>query len=323
MDKDTAIRFLRALNAKSIQVGSKWVTASCVLAPWTHQSGKDAHPSFAIQLDPNNESHYNCFSCGGGDLITLVHRMVSYGATSPQYDLKTAMALAVEDGDRPVSFHVKEWGERVESEPYVTYPELWLSSFMPAIQSPRATKYLHKRGLSDSVITALDLRYDTEKNAVCFPIRDFDGVLCGLRARRLSPTEEQPRYHIYKTGTGQHNRLVWYGEHWLDFDKPVVMCESVFDVASVFRVYENVCAPMTAGFTEDRAKRMRQAVEIVTLFDEDKAGDGARRRINKFLPATPVTHVHPPEGKKDAGEMTTAELRELLSSLVKLKPEQP
>jgi hypothetical protein len=236
--------------------------------------------------------------------------------------IETAMALAVADGDRPVSFNVKEWGAPAEAEPYVTYPELWLATFHHAIASPRAATYLRHRGLSDSVITALDLRYDTERDAVCFPVRDFAGDLCGLRARRIAPTDDQPRYHIYKTGTGQHNRLVWYGESWLNFDKPVVMCESVFDAASVFRVYENVCAPMTAGFTEDRAKRMRQAVEIVTLFDSDKAGDGARKRVNKFLSAAQVTHVFPPEGKKDAGEMTVTELRELLSSLLKLKQEQ-
>jgi DNA primase len=220
-----------------------------------------------------------------------------------------------------VSFTVKEWGEVIEDELYVTYPELWLATFMQATHSPRAMKYLRKRDVPDSVITRLDLRYDTEIDAICFPVRDFNHDLCGLRARRLKPTDDEPRYHIYKTGTGQHNKLVWYGEDWLNFDKPVLMCESVFDVASVLRVYENVCAPMTAGFTEGRAKRMRQAIEIITLFDADTAGDKARDRVNKFLSAARITHAHPPEGKKDAGEMTVEELRELLSSLVKLKPE--
>jgi len=156
---------------------------------------------------------------------------------------------------------------------------------------------------------------------VAFPIRDFNGDLCGLRARRLAPTDDQPRYHNYKSGTGKHNVLVWYGEHWLNFDKPVLMCESVFDVASAFRVYRNVCAPMTAGFKEERARRMKQAIEIVTLFDGDKAGDKARQRVSRYLSAAKITHLYPPEGRKDPGEMTIPELRELLGPRLKLRKE--
>ena len=319
MDREAIQVFLRALSAKSIQHTPGWVTASCPLSPWTHQSRKDNHPSFAISVDPEGESHYNCFVCGGGDLITLVSLLDAYGAEAPRYDLKSAVELAVADGDRPLAFSVKDWGQKIAAEPYVTFPEMWLATFVEALRVPRARQYLHGRGLSDSVIRKLDLRYDTERDAVCFPIRDFDGVLCGLRARRLAPTDDMPRYHIYKTGTGKHNRMVWYGESWLNFDKPIVMCESVFDAASVYRVYRNVCAPMTAGFTEERAKRMRRAVDIITLFDADKAGDKARQRIRQYLPSAHIVNVYPTEGRKDAGELSVGELRELLGSLVKLR----
>lgn len=297
--------------------GAGWVSCSCPLAPWEHQSGKDVHPSFAIKCSDTEESSYNCFTCGGGDLITLIHKLARHGASLPQYNLKTALEVAIADGERPLSFHVKEWGVP-EAAPYVTFPELWLATFMHAMQSPRAHTYLNHRGLPDRVIEQLDLRYDTEKDTICFPIRDFDSTLCGLRGRRIAPTGDQPRYHVYKSALRSHNSSVWYGESWINFDKPVVMCESVFDAASICRVYANVCAPMSAGFSEDRARRMRQAVEIVTLFDADKAGDKARSRVSMYLSSAFITHLFPPEGRKDPGEMTESELRELLCGVLPL-----
>ena len=99
----------------------------------------------------------------------------------------------------------------------------------------------------------------------------------------------------------------------------IMFAAAVFDVASAFRVYRNVCAPMTAGFSEARARRLRSAIEIVTLFDADKAGDRARQRASQRFPHARVRHLFPPDGKKDAGEMTRAELRALLSDHLPLR----
>lgn len=322
MDAATIKRFLRAVNARNVTVSGSWVQAACPLAPWQHKSGRDSHPSFAVKVEPEAESPYNCFSCGGGpDLLTLVQALAAHGATAPRYDLKTAVALAVEDGDRPIRFTVKEWGAEADAEEYVTLPEPWLATFMPAAQSPRAMRYLKSRDVPDSVITFLDLRYDTEKDAVCFPIRDAEGVLCALRGRRLRPKGDAPKYHVYGDAKGRRNTAVWYGEAWLDFDKPVLMVESVFDVASALRVYRNVCAPMTAGFSERRAARLKQAIEVVTVFDADPAGDKARARASQRLPGARVTHLYPPAGHKDVGDMSVADLRELLSGKLRLTKE--
>lgn len=319
MDRNGILRFLRALSATNVAARGPWITASCPLAPFTHQSGKDAHPSFAIEVKDDAESRYNCFSCGGGDLMSLVFALKHHGASLPRYDLKTATEIAVADGEHPLHFNVKEWGQPAKAlEEYVVFPERWLETFMPALQSPRASRYLSKRGLSQEIVQALDLRYDTELNAVCFPIRDFDKRLCGLRGRRIAPADDEPRYHMYGNHKGQRNTLVWYGESWIDFDQPLVLVESVFDLASVYRVYRNVAAPLSVSFSEPRAKRLKQATEIITLFDSDKAGDKARERISKYLPRTRCRHVHLPEGVKDPGELNVDDIRTLLQGLVKL-----
>ena len=318
MDKPEIKAFLQALSARSVEVHTQWVQASCPLAPWTHSSGRDAHPSFAIKIEPAKESTYNCFSCGGGDLMDLVQKLARHGAELPRYDLKTAVELASADGDRPLAFRVKDWGATVEdAEPYVTFPEPWLDSFVSALAVPRALKYLKGRRVYESVISALDLRYDHERDAVCFPVRDFDGQLCGLRGRHLRPGEGPP-YHMYGDADGHRNNQVWLGEAWIDFDKPLVMCESVFDLAAIYPHYHNVCAPLTVSFKRRKARRMRQAVDIITVFDADKGGDKGRERISRYLGRANITHVMLPEGT-DPGALPSTELREYLSPFVKLR----
>ena len=73
----------------------------------------------------------------------------------------------------------------------------------------------------------LDLRYDPIERRVCFPIRDFTGALVGLHGRAIDKdtTLKYRMYTVYK----QKNPMIWYGEHWVDFDKPVLLVESVFD----------------------------------------------------------------------------------------------
>jgi len=318
MNKAGVIQYLKALGAANVSQHGSWVQASCPLAPWEHSSGRDTHPSFAIEIKDNDPSRYNCFTCGGGDLTSLLFKLQHHGAATPRYDLKSATAIAVADGEHPIRFAVKEWGEDAEAAlPYYTLPEVWLDTFIPATRAPRAVKYLRSRGLSTSLATRLDLRFDTDKDAICFPIRDFDGVLCAMRARRIAPRDDQPRYHVYGDADGNRNTLVWYGEPWVDFDQPIVMVESVFDLASVYRVYRNVCSPMTSGFSEQRVKRMSRATEIVTLFDADKAGDKARHKVSRYLPNTKCSHLHLEDGM-DPGDYAPQDLIDLLEPLIRL-----
>jgi DNA primase len=200
--------------------------------------------------------------------------------------------------------------------PEVFFSERWLASFYRATDSVAAMSYLATRQITHRVIELLDLRYDSSLNAVGFPIRNFSGVLCGMRARIIAPAPEQPRYHVYRTSDGRHNQFAFLGESMLDFDKPIVMTESVFDLASVLRVYPNVCAPMSAAVSRGRLKRLNRVVELVTLFDADSAGDRARKTVRAALSDAYITDVFPTDGCKDAGEMSVVQLVALLKRYV-------
>lgn len=317
MDANSAIALLRALGATQISSGSNWVRSSCPLAFLTHQSGHDTHPSFAIKCADDKESYYNCFTCGSGDLQSLVYQIYKARKGDPKCNFELAMKIAAEDTEHDLSLSIKPWGAGQAAEPMVEFSEDWLESFPVAHRVKRANQYLQSRGLNRSMMVFADIRYDTSLDAVAFPIRDFQGVLRGLRARKLKPSKDEGPYHIYRTKEGKQNPLVWYGEWYLNFALPVVVVESLFDVMSILRVYGNVCAPMSAGFSEQKARRLRAATRIISFFDEDKAGYKARERLRKALPFTPITNVYCPSAM-DPGDLSGSEISKLIAKYVRL-----
>lgn len=315
MNKENVRKFALCIGTKVESVSSAgWASCKCPLAPWTHDSGKDGNPSFAIKIEESGESTFNCYTCKSGDLLQLVQLLKGFGAKAPKYKLADAVALvmAEDEADQNVVV-VKDYEEVEATTTFHPFKESWVYSFMPAKKSPAAMKYLSTRQISPAIIEALNLRFDTSKKTVCFPYRDFKNRLAGFRGRYINPAPGTSSYHMYKSHEGGYNPQVWYGEEWVDLDRPVVMVESVFDLASVARVYDNVVAPLTVGMSMEKVKRMANALEIITLFDNGVGGDKARKLIDKYLPKSSRVHLLP-ENAKDPGEMNELQVIAQLSA---------
>lgn len=331
MDKDAVKLFAGYVGTKVENVSSQgWAQIKCPLARWTHDSGKDSNPSAAISIKPGGYSHFTCFTCENHDLLGLVQRLREFGAQAPKFNIKAAMELVNAEGEQEVAVAIKDYDAPIGQEEDdgnndTVFSEDWLCSFPPARKVKVAREYLASRGVDPYTVHDLDLRWDPKRATVCFPIRDIYGRLCGLRGRRVAPQEGQPSYHMYKTKDGpdgRYNRLVWLGENRVDWDKPVLMVESVFDYAACFPLYENVVAPLTVGMGPRKVKRMASALDIVTLFDLGAGGNKARQLIDKYLPSNYRRHLlpfgphryKPGEDAKDPGEMRQPELYALLAS---------
>jgi hypothetical protein len=321
VDKQDTIQLLNFLNAQQVNHGNKWITCCCPLSPWTHDSGKDSNPSFAVKVEPGGESIYNCYTCGHGDLMDLVHRMSELGAQAPKYNLKSAAQLIAQEMEGGVSLNIAEWNTQPEEEVLNPWPETFTSQYPSALDVPIARKYLYLRGVTSSVIESLDIRFDLPRMAVVFPIRDFEGVLMGARGRYIKPKPGAPRYHAYKMGNDYENKSVWYGEEHIDLDNRVVMVESVFDYARAIQITENVIAPLTTGFNKAKAKRLSGVWMITTLFDVGVGGDKAREKVDKYWPDAVITHLKPPAHEAgldckpadDPGNMTDQQLRNVFA----------
>ncbi len=242
-------------------------------------------------------------------------RYLTRGQAGHGYDFATALKL-VQSEEGEVVLSEESAYEKAMVAPVntsIVFPEDWLDSFPKAYAANHVHPYLWKRAVPYWVAEHLDFRVDTFRNRVCVPIRDEQGVLRGFHGRTF--VGEEPPYLAY-TYKKMANPNVWLNENHLDRSRPVVFAESVFDLARTLEVYDNVVSPLSVGVNASRMKRMLGLVSIITLFDNDAAGNTARHKVGTFFSGDLVTHVLPPAEYGDAGKCPPAVLAELLAPFV-------
>lgn len=300
-----------------------WVQCKCVLAPWTHSKGTDSNPSLGIKVDNMKAAgQVHCFACNFGgdqmDLLLELHRL-NKADKQGEYDIAGAMKLLTSaEEEAPLSLgDIGDYEEDVTSLPEdgKLFPEWWLNSFPAGYDHP----YLQTRKggmVPYAVAKALDLRYDPVRQRIGFPIRDEKGFLRGFHGRDVTGKQEL-KYCMYPYQK-ETNPMVWLGEHWVDYEKPVVIAESVFDLARIYQVYRNVVCPLTASISSEKIKRIGAATEIFCIMDDDNAGHAATAKLQKYLPDSVFKVIPLPEGAKDPGDMSVHQVAMMLEPFLQL-----
>jgi len=291
-----------------------WVVASCPFAFWKHSGGTDKNPSFGVRIAPGKTSHFHCFSCNtSGDLedmlFELKHLLKKFPLKFPtvwsEINLGTAMqVIATENAD--LQLDIPDWEDAPETpEEPVAFPEWWLDSFPSAEKFHEAIDYLANRGVDFKKIAHYDVRFDPVQKRVCFPFRNKKKELMGLHGRSIVPKQGYFSYGF----ENRRNKLVWFGEEWVNFEIPLVMVESIFDLTQTRKIWNNTVAPFSAGISKLKAKRMRDADSIITMFDAGKGGQAARKAIVKYLGKDiPIKHIYLTDELCDPGQMSTLEI---------------
>lgn len=320
MNRERIVALLPHLNSKVTGNRGSWIEGYCPLGPWRH-GGRDKNPSFAVKASDQKKSICKCLSCGfGGDLRDLALKIQEYQRKSPEigYHLAGAMQLIAHEFSE-LEFDmgsIPDYEEPVAKKELV-FPESWLQSFHLLSKFPAALQYVKSRGLTDKMITELELRYDPIQKRVGFPFRDFKHRLMGMQGRSLEPHAEL-RYFQY--GYKDHRNMhCWMGENTLDLDQPVVLCEGPFDYTSIMRVYPNVAASFTSGLSRDKVRRLSDASEIITFYDHGNGGDAARARIRDLLKGYPIVDVIPSVEEDDAGNLAADQVAAYLEPHVSLR----
>lgn len=315
---EQAAELLGAENVKAPN-GGGWVHFNCPFW-WDHESAVDSRPSFGFLIcDEGVESPAHCWACNFSGSLANVIQALKFKKV--ELDYKALMALATaewEGGSLPTLPDAHEGPTKLH-----VFPESWLATFPPVGQSGQALAYLATRKggpVPPQVQAMLDLRWDGFRSRVCFPIRGADHKLYGFHGRATKSTEEL-KYYAYGY-QGRRNPQVWLGEDTVDWDKPVVIAESVFDLARVKQVYRNVISPLKAGLNDHMLERIKPAFEIVTLFDPDKAGTIARQKVTKWAHYGSVKRMvtHVVLDDFDAGDHEASALADVLSKYVKPDP---
>lgn len=302
MDKASVIKFAKQLGLQSINSTKRagWVTARCPLAKWDHERGTDRSPSFGIRHSKRRD-RCHCFSCGfSGDLEDLLLRLaiLSRGDKLAAKKIRAARECLT---DKPTLYIGSDDDEEEEDyDEIIEWPEWYLASMHRCYDH----KYLAKRDggpVPLGVAKLMDFRYDERRKRIGVPVRDFDGRLMGFHARDVTGKSDI-KYLAYKYN-GHYNRPIWLGEHWVDWNRPLLVVESVFDMARALQCYRNVVCPLYAAPPRSKVQRLSPAIRVVSLFDSDKAGQGGLSRLKKWLPDTKIISPGLPAGYKDPGEV--------------------
>lgn len=326
MNKENILALFECLGVKNLQFGEEWVRGSCPLAFARHQKGTDKRPSFGVKIDDAGESICNCFSCNTrGNLNTLLTELLfeSKKGKAPKMNLAGAFRLVEDENERGYLVQQDWTYGKAAQDHFRAFPEGWLESFPWASASKRATAFLKARGVPLKLANELEIRYDTDRDRVCFPFRAHGGALAGMRGRMIDPPNDDMRYHDYRYQKHSNVGLVWLGEHVIDYAKPVVVVEGPFDYTSVYAVYPNVLANLSTGLNHNKAIKLAPAVEVLCFFDNpliDMAGKLAYEKLCHHIgKETVVRQIQYPDNKlKDPGEIDRATMHGILADYVNL-----
>lgn len=316
MQKQQLVEFAKRLGLKKIDATKRsgWVIARCPFARWRHEKGTDTTPSFGLKV---NKQFCHCFSCDwSSDLEEMLIRLAVFakGSAEAGKRIRTARDYLLTEG-RSLLILGKDEDEE-EADEIIEWPEWVIGSYLPAPTHP----YLAERKggpVPIQVAKMMDFRLDPKRQRLGVPVRDFDGRLMGFHGRTIN--NHEIKYLAYKYAN-HWNKPIWLGEHWVDFSKPVLIAESVFDLARCLQVYRNTITPLMASLPKSKITRIGEAMRIVLLFDDDKAGKLAADKIKAGLPDTSFIVPGLPAGYNDPGDMPVEILASRLSPYLDLDP---
>lgn len=318
--KAQLLGFLHALgvNKNKVEYSAKgWSKCACPLAPFTHKSGTDSNPSFGISTY-EGKLVYNCFSCGSGSLETLVGTLDFHLQRQPQkrgqIDIQEARRFLASADFSYVP--LPDFEEALaEVEEVFPWDESALATYPKAFSVEASRNYLQKRGVTEQDALRFDIRYDTMRGEVAFPIRDVYGRLTGIRARSINPFINPKFKHYDHTYREINNsKLVFLNEPEIASMQPVVVVEGQFDMIKVSKVYPHVIANLTSGISHFKLKRLLQAEAVLLMLDNDDAGITKATKVQKYLYENnqQVAMVTVGERGQDPDDCTEEEIRGVL-----------
>jgi len=292
VDSSRAEQLLKALGAKHVTVGSRWVSCRCLLAKWTHQSGRDENPSFGLSVLEGGRSKWNCFTCGSGSVEELLGTLELYYKKIPDHGLnfKAAHDVLAHENDNMVPLPAFLEFKKNDQHLFQEWPEYCVDEYPKVYTHVDAVQYLKTRdvhGVPEIQWAEFDLRWDNKDRRIIAPFRNVYAKLAGMRGRGIDPNITGWKKHFDYPWNGVRNtRLVWFNEQSLQIDGPVVVVEGQFDCMRVAQSYPKVVANLTAMPTPSKLNRLLQSSSMVLIADPDATGERSRIAYRDFCSKT-------------------------------------
>jgi hypothetical protein len=316
--EDNIRRLLACLGVHAGGPHGEWYRAPCPLAFHHHRSGTDHNPSFGVHIEPTGRSGYQCFSCQirSRDLADLIVD-IAFALKTPVHPpppMNLQLAQEIINAESEIGYTGTEWLPHPSVQVLEEFPQWWLDSFPSVFRFPAAQAYLNGRGVTPSLWSDLELRFDSSRNMVACPFWNISGKLAGMRGRSII-TGAYPHYD-YSWNHYNNTKLVLYLENRIDWAKPVVVVEGEFDAMQVIQVYPNVVANLTATLSEPKLKTLELAIALIGFFDNDEAGERASAMMKTRFGFVYRAVTYPEGSAKDPGAMPLGQIQKMLGPFV-------
>ena len=138
------------------------------------------------------------------------------------------------------------------------------------------------------------------RGCIAMPVHDDEGTLVAYAGRRLKAADIK-EFGKYKFPKGFRKELVLYNLHrakQYQKEHGLILVEGFFSVVKLHEFgFPNAVAPMGCELSDQQVRLMRDAKEVIVIFDGDEAGaKGAAHAKEKLSPHVPVRVVKLPAG---------------------------
>ena len=312
------IRLLQLMRAAHIESSpdGHWVRCSCPMAPVTHASGSDSHPSFGIKVNDGGLSNYNCFTCGGGTISGLIHKMTwTLGISQDVHEFFMAREFLPEEASRErfAVDYIDSIAKVVPQTKPVPVPDMVLEEYpllreASGYECNRVKEWLDGRGIDYDIACDYQIRISPDERAIIFPVVDTDGLTYLLHARSRV---DKKFYYLNPSNTGFPTEIwgrkdFWFGINKVDFKKPLLLVESETDLLRLRTLgIPNVLA--SCGPVGDYKLGRIDSTKTYLGFDSDLGGAQYTMRTAAYLSSSSsLFRLHwNLVGHKDAGDLVS------------------
>jgi DNA primase len=298
--------------------------------PENHEGGVDNNPSFGFNID---KMKYNCFVCGGSDVIDLVERLTGLDEDEALKYLEaylTGENVTVED----LTERIKRNIAGIKETPMPSYPKDLLFKYDKGIHP-----YIMRRGISEEVAIELQVGWDDDHCGIMIP-HFWQGKLVGWQVRHLAEDPNRPNRFICPTCFKDSK----YGDKYAKKGVPKYKNSSTFPKVNTLYNYDGAIQPAlqgeplivvespmstlylkTYGFTSMATfgsfsnEQMFSLIAVPNVYlwpDHDKAGEVNIKRVVDFLKQYTNVWIVPmvPGDKSDAADVPPDQLQSYIDA---------
>lgn len=281
-------------------------------------------PTLGVGIDYPHA--YNCFSCHakGPDIVALVERAknITRNEAFSYIVQKFNLDLAAD------KFSLKRKVDLSDDTPRFELSTNALAAYPLDVENGIGYRAAaHYLGIDKATADRFRLGYRLKDHRLVFPVFHGDGVLAGLIGRCLLPScTHANRWRNFDAGSFKRERVLVGAELPVDPDKPLIIVEGPRDFFKIRSLgWDNVRATLGSDASAWQIDTIASyGIDVVPLYDEDRAGEDGRRKLRKALKGTSVLSFKFPEeaidqhtGKGDPAMLTKETFAELVLSFRK------